>query len=94
MSTLVGKAIDEHTKEPVANVMVTADSPALPGGKTVFTGAQGNYSIGDLSAGTYVLRFQADGYYPCSKTGIHLRDTQTERTDVELLAVDAATASA
>jgi len=84
-TSLVGQVVDASTKKPVADVVVTATSPALQGEQVVVTNAAGDYRIPQLSAGTYTLRFEKESYRPYSRSGIELRAETTIRLNVELL---------
>ena len=44
-AVLVGRVIDASTKRPVADVVVTATSPSLPGEQLVVTDKTGAYRI-------------------------------------------------
>lgn len=83
--TLVGKVVDASTKRPIADVVMTATSPALQGEQTVFTDASGSFRIPNLPPGVYSLRYEAETFRPYSHGGIALRATATLRVDAELL---------
>src|SRR5882724_7784457 len=83
--TLSGKVVDASTKKPLADVVVTATSPALQGEQTVVTDKSGSFRIPTLPPGDYALRYEIDTFRPYSRGGIQLRATVTLRVDAELL---------
>jgi len=56
--TIVGRAYDQTTNQPVANVVVVVDTIL-----TATTGTDGSYRIGNIPLGTYTLRPQAPQGY-------------------------------
>jgi hypothetical protein len=84
-SVLVGTAVDAATKQPVADVVVTATSPNLQGEQVVVTDASGSYRIPQLPPGVYTLRFEKEAYKPYARDGIILRLDFSVRLNVELL---------
>ena len=84
-SVLTGNVIDSSTKAPVADVVVTATSPALQGEQVVVTDASGLYRVPQLPPGTYTLRFEKETYRPYSRTAIDVASDRTLRLNVELL---------
>ena len=84
-SALTGRVSDSQTRQPLADVVVTATSPQLQGEQTVLTDAQGDYRLPQLPPGLYTLRFEADGFQPFARPDIALRLNQTLRVEVELL---------
>ncbi|HLT29195.1 MAG TPA: TonB-dependent receptor [Myxococcaceae bacterium] len=85
LGTIVGTVTDASTKQPVADVVVTATAPTLPGEQIVVTGADGQFRIPQLPAGTYSLRFDKESYRPFVRGGVPLRIDTTVRVNVELL---------
>ncbi|AGC43877.1 TonB-dependent receptor [Myxococcus stipitatus DSM 14675] len=83
--TLVGTVIDSQARSPVADVVVSAHSPSLPGEQLVVTDAQGRYRIPALPPGEYTLRFEKEQYKPYARTGVTLRPYKTVKLDVEFL---------
>jgi carboxypeptidase family protein/TonB-dependent receptor-like protein len=65
-------------------VSVTATSPALLGKQTVVTEANGNYRFPNLSAGTYDLSFELQGFQTLRRQNIVLSGAQTLSVDVTL----------
>jgi hypothetical protein len=84
-SVFEGTVIDSLTKQPLANVTVTASSSALTRDQVAVTDAMGVYQVPGLPPGTYELSFTADGFRPFSRGGIPLHLHQTVRVDAELL---------
>jgi hypothetical protein len=65
-------------------VTVTATSPALIGGQTVVSEANGSYRFPALPAGTYTLKFDLSGFKTFTRTGIVLALGQTLTVDAQL----------
>jgi hypothetical protein len=82
---LTGTATDTSSKRPLADVVVTATSPALQGEQTVVTDSSGLYRIPDLPPGVYTLLLDKENYRPYSRDGIALRADTTLRVNAELL---------
>lgn len=82
---LTGTIVDAATKKPLADVVVTATSPALQGEQTVVTDGSGSYRIPNLPPGNYSLRVDRDAYRPYSRGGISMRGNSTLRVNAELL---------
>jgi carboxypeptidase family protein/TonB-dependent receptor-like protein len=90
-SVLTGNVVDASTKAPIADVVVTATSPALQGEQVVVTDATGLYRVPQLPPGTYTLRFEKESYRPYSRTAIEVVADRTLRLNVELLPETAGT---
>ena len=84
-SVILGTVLDAETRNPVADVVITATSPGLQGEQVVVTDAQGQYRLPQLPPGVYVLRFDKDSFSPYSRPDIQLRLDRTLRVNVELL---------
>ncbi|HYH97109.1 carboxypeptidase regulatory-like domain-containing protein [Hyalangium sp.] len=84
-SVLLGSVVDASTKQPVADVVVTATSPNLQGEQVVVTESSGAYRIPQLPPGVYTLRFEKEAYKPYAREGIALRLDYSVRLNVELL---------
>ncbi|WP_437581724.1 TonB-dependent receptor [Sorangium sp. So ce887] len=84
-SVLIGRVIDASSKAPVADVVVTATSPALQGEQLVVTDGTGQYRIPNLPPGDYTLRLEKESYKPYVRSGIAVRTGTTLRVNVELL---------
>ncbi|MFT3771661.1 MAG: TonB-dependent receptor [Minicystis sp.] len=82
---LTGTVRDASTKAALADIVVTATSPALQGEQTVVTDGSGQYRIPNLPPGEYTLRFDRDSYRPGSRGGISMRASSTIRVGYELL---------
>src|ERR1700753_161501 len=83
--TLTGKVVDSSTNKPLADVVVTATSPALQGEQTVVSDASGTFRIPQLPPGVYELRYEADTFRPFVRSGIELRSSITLKVDAQLL---------
>ncbi|NMO15262.1 DUF3520 domain-containing protein [Pyxidicoccus fallax] len=83
--TIIGTVINVADTKPVADVRVTATSPALKTEQVAVTDAQGNYRIPQLPPGLYALRFEKESFRPYTRTDIQLRPGRTIRQHVELL---------
>lgn len=84
-SDFQGTVIDSLTKQPLANVTVTASSSALTRDRIAVTDAMGAYQIPGLPPGTYELSFTADGFRPFSLGDLLLHVHQSLRVNAELL---------
>jgi hypothetical protein len=84
-SVLTGNVVDSSTKQPVADVVVTATSPSLQGEQVVVTDGTGLYRVPQLPPGNYTLRFEKETYRPYSRAGIEVPADRTLRLNVELL---------
>src|SRR5262249_25145011 len=91
ISVLTGNVIDASSRAPVADVVVTATSPAMQGEQVVVTDATGLYRGPQLPPGVYTLRFEKETYRPFSRTGIEVAADRTLRLNVELLPETAGT---
>ncbi|HZX40303.1 MAG TPA: carboxypeptidase-like regulatory domain-containing protein, partial [Myxococcaceae bacterium] len=91
VAVLTGSVLDASTRQPVADVLVTATSPALQGEQAVVTDSTGLYRIPQLPSGTYALRFQKEGFRPYVQEGIEASASRTLRLNVELLPETAGT---
>jgi len=81
---LTGTVTDAATNKPVADVVVTATSPALQGEEIVVTDATGLYRIPQLPPGAYTLRLEKESFKPFSRGDINLRSDRTIRLNVQL----------
>jgi len=90
-SVLIGNVVDSSTKQPVADVVVTATSPSLQGEQVVVTDATGLYRVPQLPPGTYTLRFEKETYRPFVRAGIDVAADRTLRLNIELLPETAGT---
>ncbi|WP_369945639.1 TonB-dependent receptor domain-containing protein [Vitiosangium sp. GDMCC 1.1324] len=84
-SVLTGTVTDASTRQPVADVVVTATSPNLQGEQVVVTDATGLYRIPQLPPGVYTLRFEKETYKVFARGDITLRLNTTVRYNAELL---------
>jgi hypothetical protein len=81
---LTGAVVDATTRQPVADVVVTATSPALQGEQIVVTDKTGSYRISQLPPGNYTVRLDREAYKPYSSGAITLRVNSTIRVNVTL----------
>ena len=65
-------------------VTVTATSPALLGKQTVVTEQNGDYRFPNLTAGTYTLTFELQGFQSAKRENIVLTTAQTLNVDTTL----------
>jgi hypothetical protein len=82
---ITGRVIDAATKAPVADVVVTATSPALQGEQLVVTDGSGSFRIPNLPPGDYSLRLEKETYKPFSRGGIAMRSASTIRVNLDLI---------
>ena len=83
-AVLIGSVTDAATKAPVADVVVTATSPALQGEQLVVTDKSGLYRIPNLPPGDYTLRLEKEAYRLFEQKGIGVRAASTIRVNVLL----------
>ncbi|RYZ36642.1 MAG: TonB-dependent receptor, partial [Myxococcaceae bacterium] len=84
-SVITGTLTNAANKGPLENVVVTATSPQLQGERTVVSDKSGLYRIPQLPSGTYLLRFESQGFKPYERGGVLLRIDRTIRLNAELL---------
>ncbi len=84
-SAITGTVVDSATKKPVADVVVTATSPALAAEQMAVTDKDGAYRIPELPVGEYALRFESSKHRPFSRSGISVRAGTAVKFDTELL---------
>jgi outer membrane receptor protein involved in Fe transport len=82
---ITGTVQDAATRNPLANVLVTATSPALIGEQIVLTDAAGEYRVPQLPPGIYALRFEREDHKPFSRQGIEVQPGYTLRFNAELI---------
>jgi hypothetical protein len=83
-SAITGVVSDAASGKPVADVVVTATSPALQGDRTVVTDAAGLYRLSQLPPGTYTLRLEKESFKPFSRGDVQVRVDRTIRVNVQL----------
>lgn len=83
--SILGTVIDERSKQPLGDVVVTATSRGIQGDQTVVTDAEGSYRFAQLPPATYTLQFALDGFQTRSLGGIELPVNRTLRVDAELV---------
>jgi outer membrane receptor protein involved in Fe transport len=82
---ITGVVKDASTQAPLANVLVTATSPALIGEQIVLTDGVGEYRVPQLPPGTYSVRFEREDHKPHSRQGIEVQPGYTLRFNAELI---------
>src|SRR5258708_6834258 len=78
---LTGKITDEHNRAVTGSILLMA------GGKVKYTttsGANGNYSFQQVTAGTYDVKVLAKNYQAVAKNGIVITNGKTEHLDFRL----------
>ena len=83
-AVLTGTVTDAASGKPVADVVVTATSPALQGEEIVVTDGSGLYRIPQLPPGVYTLRLEKEQFKPYSRGDITLRVDRTIRLNVQI----------
>ncbi|AKQ70186.1 Von Willebrand factor type A domain protein [Myxococcus hansupus] len=83
--TIIGMVEDVTTQKPLADVIVSATSPNLPGEYVVVTDAQGHYRLPHLPSGKYTLRYELEQYELYERSAIALGAQRTLRVNVKLL---------
>jgi hypothetical protein len=81
---LTGTVTDARDGKPLADVMVTATSPAQQGQQVVVTDAAGYYRIPSLPSGIYALSIDKDQYLPYAAQSIAIRGGSTVRMNAAL----------
>src|SRR6516225_8754105 len=81
--TITG-VISDPAGAVIANAPVEAKNTATGVILSAATSATGNYTLGDIPAGTYEISVAAPGFKKYLGTGITVQELQTTRVDVEL----------
>lgn len=79
-----GKVVNADTKKGVAEVVVTASSPALPQSRIAVTDSAGQYSLTELPPGEYTVRFESPRFRVLSRSGINVRPGVPATFNVQL----------
>jgi hypothetical protein len=87
-AVLTGRVTNAETGAALADVVVTAQSPALPSEHIVVTDAQGVYLVEDLPAGAYTLHFEGPQLAPFRRAGVGLTAGTQTLFDVQLAPSD------
>jgi hypothetical protein len=82
--SLTGTTLDNNTKKPLPDVIVTVTGPALQEGQIVVSDSSGFYRIPNLPPGVYTMNFEKEGYFPNSQDGISVRADVTLRLNAAL----------
>lgn len=83
--TLLGTVLSGADRTPLADVRVTATSPALKAEQVAVTDPQGHYRLPQLPPGLYALRFEKASFRPETRSNLLLQPGGTVRMDAELL---------
>jgi len=83
-STLLGKVVEEASKEPIPGVSVSIVGTNLG----TSTDIEGNFRIGNLEIGVYQLRFSAVGFSTVIKTDIMVNASKPTEVLVNLTQTD------
>ena len=81
---LNGTVVDDKSKKPLAEVIVTVTSPSLQGGQIILTDESGYYRAPGLPVGEYSINFSKDGYFPNEQGGIQVRSDVTLRINASM----------
>ena len=84
-SVIAVSVLNAETKQPVADVVVTAKSPTMIGEQTVVTDATGAARIPQLTPGNFTIRFEKESFKPLTRGDVVLRLDKTVLVKVELL---------
>jgi hypothetical protein len=82
--TFHGTVVARVDLRPLADVRVTASSPALKTEQVAVTDAQGNYRLPQLPPGVYTLRFEKEAFLPVTRKDLPLKPGGTVRVNLEL----------
>lgn len=80
-----GKVVDAVSTKPLADVVITATSPALQGEQTVVTDQAGEFEIPTLPPGTYLLHLEKEGYRPLNQPDLVVRLDKTVRVNLPIV---------
>jgi hypothetical protein len=82
--TINGTIVDDKSKKPLAEVIVTVTSPNLQGGQIIVSDESGYYRAPGLPIGVYSINFSKDGYFPNEQGGIEVRSDVTLRVNASM----------
>lgn len=80
-----GRILDAQSGRPVASALVVASGPALQGTETTRTDGEGEFEIGLLPPGEYILNVQADGHQPFSQERLVVHAGRSIRVPLSML---------
>ena len=86
---LAGSVVDAATQKPIADAVVIAKSPSLPGEQSAVTDASGSFEMTFLPPGTYSLAVTCEGCVPYSPAGVMLKSGKV-RVRIAVLPVPSA----
>jgi hypothetical protein len=78
--TLTGRVSNNEDGTPLPGVTVTATSPNLQGDRSTITGANGDYKLALLPAGTYTVKYELEG--------MAARDVETKISAAQTTLID------
>jgi len=83
--SIAGRILDAETDRPVAGAVVVASSPALQGEQTARTDAEGEFEIGLLPAGEYVLNVQAEAHQAFTQERLAVHAGRSIRLNLKII---------
>lgn len=84
-SVITGTVTDAASGKPVPDVVVTATSPSLQGEEVVVTDASGTYRLGQLPAGTYLLKLEKESFKLFNRPDVVVHLDKTVRVNIQML---------
>src|SRR5438132_2202317 len=82
---IAGVVVDTTTQKPVAEAVVTAHGPAMPGEQAAVTDDTGAFEITLLPAGTYGLSIRRDGFQQFAPEGLVVKGKRLVRVRLQLM---------
>jgi outer membrane receptor protein involved in Fe transport len=83
-SVITGTVTDAASGKPVADVVITATSPALQGEETVVTDDSGSYTIPQLPSGSFVIRAEKEGFKPLKRDDVKIGLDRNVRLNLQV----------
>jgi hypothetical protein len=84
-ASIAGNVVDATNQQPVKDAVIIATSPALPGEQTAVTGVRGEFLLGLLPAGSYMLTVQREGYQPFSQSGLAIQSGRGIKVRLQII---------
>lgn len=72
---VVGDVLADVSGTPLGGALITVQGPDV----SVVTPASGGFGLGNIPAGTYRVRFAAEGYHPIVVEDVEVRDGEETR---------------
>lgn len=85
--SLSGTVVHAQTRDPLAGVKVSAESPVLTVPRTTVTDAKGKYVLALLPEGLYTLRFEREYCEPVIRTDVRVEAGRALTVRVELASI-------